>query len=70
MRRAARTDANHREFFDLARAEGDYVIETHQLGNGAPDGFVFSRKRASWFPVEIKTEKGKLRRSGCTRACR
>jgi len=36
------------------------VIETHQLGRGVPDGFVWSRT-TGWFPVEIKTEKGKLR---------
>ena len=53
MRRAARTDANHRELFDLARALGAFVLETHQLGHGAPDGFVWSRG-TSWFAVEIK----------------
>jgi hypothetical protein len=60
MRRAARTDANHRELFDLAETLAGFVLETHQLGNGAPDGFVFSSKTGC-FAVEIKTATGKLR---------
>lgn len=60
MRRAARTDGNHRELFDLARSLGAYVIETHQLGRGNPDGFAWSRS-TGWMAVEIKSEKGKLR---------
>jgi hypothetical protein len=35
------------------------VLETHQLGNGAPDGFVWS-VHTGWFAVEIKSAKGKL----------
>ena len=60
MRRATRTDANHRELFDLARALGAFVLETHQLGQGAPDGFVWSAG-TNWFAVEIKHGTGKLR---------
>jgi hypothetical protein len=60
MRRAARTDANHRELFALARALRAFVLPTHQLGQGAPDGFVW-RRDTGWFAVEIKTRIGKLR---------
>jgi hypothetical protein len=62
VRQAARTDANHRELFDLAIALGGVVVDTHQVGGGCPDGFVWSRT-TGWFPVEIKSEKGKLRAS-------
>ncbi len=60
MRRAARTDSNHRPLFDLAKSLGGGVIETHQLGDGKPDGFVYAPRRRQWFAVEIKTEEGGL----------
>src|ERR1043166_8284794 len=60
MRRAARTDRNHRPLFDFAREFGAYVCETHQLGQGKPDGFVYAPRKHSWFAVEIKTEDGEL----------
>lgn len=59
MRRAARTDGNHRDLFDLARDLSAVVIETHQLGDGKPDGFVYVHNQG-WRAVEIKHGKGKL----------
>lgn len=62
MRRASRTDANHRELLDAARKLGAFVVETHQVGHGCPDAFVFA-PRTGWFAVEVKTRTGKLRPS-------
>jgi hypothetical protein len=58
MRRAARTDTNHRELLDLARQLGGYVVDTKSVGKGCPDAFVFIRTQ--WRAVEIKREKGTL----------
>lgn len=60
MRRAARTDRNHRPLFDLAWALGGDVTETHQLGDGKPDGFVYAPRKGRWFAVEVKTDEGTL----------
>lgn len=60
MRRAARTDSNHRPLFDLAILLGAGVIETHQLGDGKPDGFVYAPRSDRWYAVEIKAKGGKL----------
>lgn len=60
MRRAARTDSNHRPLFDLAIALGAYVTETHQIGKGEPDGFVFAPRKHAWYAVEVKAEGGTL----------
>lgn len=61
MRRAARTDSNHRPLFDLAIALGAKVAETYQLGKGIPDGWVYAPRRGlHWYAVEIKTEDGTL----------
>lgn len=59
MRRASRVDGNHRELFDAARQLGAFVIETHMVGKGCPDGFVWA-KRTGWLAVEVKVAKGKL----------
>lgn len=59
MRRAARTDANHRELLDAAGALGAVVVETHQVGKGCPDAFVWTR-HTGWLAIEIKTEGGTL----------
>jgi hypothetical protein len=59
MRRAARTDGNHRELLDLARRLGGFVIDCRSLGCGAPDAFV-AIKGQRWIAVEIKTPRGKL----------
>lgn len=40
MRRAARTDDNHAEIRDAYRNMGCSVLDTFQIGNGAPDMFV------------------------------
>jgi hypothetical protein len=71
MRRAARTDTNHRELFDLAENMGGFVLETHQLGNdGAPDGFVWS-VHTGWLAVEKSaTVSCSRHRSACRRAPR
>lgn len=58
MRRAARTDGNHRELLDLARRLGGFVIDSSPLGKGAPDAFVFIRTQ--WRAVEIKVLRGTL----------
>lgn len=67
MRRTSRhKDANHDAIVKLARQLGGFVIETHTVGNGAPDFFVFIRGvrpylPSGWMAVEVKSGKGKLR---------
>jgi len=58
---AQRRDANHKEIVDYARIHGYEVIETHSVGNGAPDAIMFetSPPWRVWL-LEIKTLKGKL----------
>jgi hypothetical protein len=61
MRRASRhKDTNHDALVALARALGAFVIETHTVGGGCPDLFVW-RRDTQWFPVEVKYGRGTLR---------
>lgn len=60
MRRAARTDSDHRLLFDLAKRLGAGVIETYMVGGGCPDGFVWAPNPGRWFAVEIKADDGEL----------
>ena len=60
MRRAARTDGNHRELLDLARRLGGFIVDCRSLGQGNPDAFVFVRTH--WRAGEIKTMRGTLTR--------
>lgn len=59
MRKLARIDANHRQLLDLAQDLGGYVLDTHQLGAGAPDAMIWSRDKG-WQAVEIKGARGHL----------
>lgn len=58
---AQRRDKNHKEICDYLRLNGYEVIETHSVGNGAPDAIVFETcpPWRAW-PIEIKSRKGKL----------
>lgn len=54
MRRAARTDANHREIVDALRKVGCVVHDTSALGGGFPDLVV---KAARVLLMEVKDGK-------------
>lgn len=55
MRRAARTDGNHREIADIARALGCSVLDLSRVGNGCPDLLIgaYMGHRVNWL-VEVK----------------
>lgn len=57
---AHRRDGNHKALVDVAQRCGAFVLDTSQLGGGAPDIFVFTWP-LGWIAVEIKAGKGKLR---------
>ena len=52
MRRAARTDANHREIVEALRAAGASVTDTSAVGDGFPDLVVSYRN--VWHLAEVK----------------
>lgn len=54
MRLAARKDRSHKRIVDGLRERGLTIVETYQLGNGAPDFFVFARKTGYWLAIEVK----------------
>ena len=51
-------DKNQKAIVAALRQRGVFVLDTHTLGNGAPD--IFTCYRAEWVPMEIKSGKGKL----------
>lgn len=57
MRRAAKTDINHRELVDAMRNLGLQVLDLSRVGGGVPDTLV--RFQRMWTFVEIKAGKGK-----------
>lgn len=52
MKRAARTDGNHKEIVDVLRAHGASVLHLHMVGKGCPDIVVGFRGHT--YLVEIK----------------
>ena len=52
MRRAARTDRNHREIIEALRAAGAAVTDTSAVGGGFPDLTVSYRR--AWYLIEVK----------------
>lgn len=61
MRRAARTDANHREVVEALRAAGAAVTDTSAVGGGFPD--LVATFRNAVYLVEVKDgEKSPSRR--------
>lgn len=58
MRRAARTDANHRELAAAFRACGYSVLDLSRVGGGCLDLLVARHHRSTL--VEIKSEDGEL----------
>lgn len=61
MRRAARTDRNHREIIEALRAAGAAVTDTSAVGGGYPDLTVSYRR--AWYLIEVKDgEKSPSRR--------
>lgn len=55
MRRANRRDSNEREIIDGLRALGCCVIQEHKI-----DLWVLPPNSRQWFPLEVKTKRGKL----------
>lgn len=55
-----RRDGNHHALVAVAEGLGAYVLDTSQLGGGAPDVMCHTQ-RLGWFAVEIKAGRGKLR---------
>lgn len=62
MRRAARTDENHREIIDGLRQRGYSVLDTSRLGDGFPD--IVVGKAGVTSLMEIKREKRRGRIAG------
>lgn len=56
-----RRDGNHHALVAVAEGLGAYVLDTSQLGGGAPDLFIYS-PRLGWLAVEIKAGRGMLRK--------
>jgi hypothetical protein len=52
------SDKNQNQIVTELRKCGAFVLDTHVLGNGAPDIFVFYNN--VWTPIEIKNGRGKL----------
>jgi Holliday junction resolvase len=50
-----RRDANEAEIVEALRAYGAYVL--HLSGAGAPD--LLAQYRGAWFPLEVKSSKGR-----------
>lgn len=59
--RAARKDGNHDEIAEAYRLHGYLVKSTAMVGEGFPDLVVY-RPDVGYRLVEIKTDKGKLRK--------
>lgn len=57
MRRAARTDSNHREIAQAFRKLGFAVVSLHKVGEGVPD--LLCSREAETFLAEVKTAKGR-----------
>ena len=53
-----RTDANQSQIVSMLRSFGAAVWDAHSAGHGAPDIWVCYKRRI--FPMEIKSEGGKL----------
>lgn len=56
MRRAAKKDACHDPIVADALRLGFAVVETYQVGGGAPDAFIYSPYRQGWIPFEFKSD--------------
>ncbi len=52
-----RVDVNQAEIVAALRKAGAVVVDTHVVGKGCPDLFVFSRMNG-WQPIEVKTRYG------------
>lgn len=59
--RACRLDANHVEMVDALKSKGYRVLSLASHGHGVPDVLIH-REDTGFRLVEIKTEKGKLRK--------
>lgn len=57
---AKRTDSNHQAIGNALRRLGFMVLDLSRVGSGCPDYLV--HLGSFWALVEVKTEKGKLRR--------
>lgn len=60
MRRAARTDANHREIVAALKRAGCMVIDASRVGGGVPDLCVGIRGRWTWLEVKRKHVRGQV----------
>lgn len=60
MSYARRTDSNHQAIGNALRRLGFSVLDLSRVGGGCPDYLVHLGQ--FWALVEVKTEKGKLRR--------
>jgi hypothetical protein len=56
MRRAARTDGNHREIIAALRAVGCSVFDVSRMGQGAPDIVVSFAGRSIFLELKMKGE--------------